>query len=123
MQQEPNLIKDLTFDFSLKTIEYVEKLEQKRKYVLANQLLKSSTSIGANVREAQQAESKADFLHKLKISMKESDETEYWLQLCAHAKDYPDCSDLIFRQKQIANVLAKIIITTTDKYFSGKRSR
>ena len=77
-----NVIVDLTLQFSLKIIYYCEELESKKKYIIARQLLKSGTSIGANVREAQNAESKADFIHKLKISAKEADETEYWLTLC-----------------------------------------
>jgi four helix bundle protein len=60
-----------TIAFSLEVIKYVELLEEKRKFVIANQLLKSGTSIGANVHEAQNAESKADFVHKFKIAAKE----------------------------------------------------
>ncbi len=76
-----NLIVDLILEFSLKIIPYCELLEEKRKFVIARQLLKSGTSIGANVREAQNAESKVDFIHKLKIAAKEADETEYWLYI------------------------------------------
>ena len=65
-----NLIVNLTFQFALNIIEFVEELEGARKCVIANQLLKSGTSIGANVREAQNAESKSDFIHKLKIAAK-----------------------------------------------------
>ena len=54
-------------------------LAEKRKYVIAKQLIRSRTSVGANIKEAQNSESKADFIHKLKISLKEADETEYWL--------------------------------------------
>jgi four helix bundle protein len=80
--KKENIILKLTFEFSLDIINYVELLESNRKYVIANQLLKSGTSIGANVREAQNAESKNDFIHKLKIAAKEIEETEYWLELC-----------------------------------------
>ena len=73
-----NLIVNITFEFALEIIEFVEELEGLRKFVLANQLLKSGTSRGANVREAQNAESKNDFIHKLKIAAKEADETEYF---------------------------------------------
>ncbi len=76
-----NLIVDLTFDFALTIISFCEDLEKERKYNLANQLFRSGTSIGANVREAQSAESKADFIHKIKISAKEAEEAEYWLLL------------------------------------------
>ncbi len=82
-----NVIVKLSFEFALQIIDFVEKLESNRKFVIANQLLKSGTSIGANVREAQNAESKADFIHKLKIAAKEADESEYWLLLCQFSKN------------------------------------
>jgi len=84
-----NLIVNLTFQFALDIIEFSEELEGVRKYVIANQILKSGTSIGANVCEAQNAESKNDFVHKLKIAAKEADETEYFLGLCQFSKTYP----------------------------------
>lgn len=59
---------------------------KQKKFVIAKQLLKSGTSIGANSVEAQNAESKADFIHKIKIAAKEADETQYWLLLCDFAK-------------------------------------
>src|SRR6476620_7970129 len=83
-----NLIVDLTFEFSLEIIRYTSLLEKERKFVLARQLLRSGTSIGANVREAQNAESKADFIHKMKIAAKEADETLYWLILCERSERY-----------------------------------
>jgi len=92
---KPNVIVDLTFEFSLKIIEFSELLESKRKFNLANQLFRSGTSIGANVWEAQDAESKADFIHKFKISAKQINETKYWLLLCQKAKSYPDSSLLL----------------------------
>lgn len=68
-----NLIVKLTFEFSLLIIDFTESLESKRKFNMSNQLFRSGTSIGANVREAQNAESKADFIHKMKIAAKEAD--------------------------------------------------
>lgn len=106
-----NLIVNLTLEFSLKTIEYSEILEESRKYVIARQLLKSGTSIGANVREAQNAESKADFIHKLKIAAKEADETEYWLTLCELSEKYPKPHGLKEKLQSIIHVLSKIIAT------------
>lgn len=76
-----NIIVEMTLEFALKIITFSELLEENKKYVIARQLLKSGTSIGANVGEAQNAESKADFIHKLAISQKEADETSYWLDL------------------------------------------
>jgi four helix bundle protein len=90
-----NIIIALSFQFSIKIIEFCEKLELNKKFVLARQLLKSGTSIGATAREAQNAESKADFIHKSKIAAKEADETEYWLLLCKESKYYPDSTELL----------------------------
>lgn len=109
---KPNIIVEKTLEFSLLVIEYAELLEEKRKYVIARQLLKSGTSIGANVREAQNAESKLDFIHKLKISAKEADETEYWLLLCQKSKSYPDCSILQEKIIDINKILSKIIASS-----------
>ena len=107
-----NLIVQLTFDFALSAIKYVELLEEKRRYVIAKQLLKSATSIGANTREAQNAESKADFIHKFKVAAKEADETEYWLLLCSHSNSYPECSHLLEQIKSIQKVITKIIASS-----------
>ena len=111
MEQKDNIILNLTIDFSIEVISFVEKLEEKRKYVVANQLLKSGTSIGANVHEAQNAESKSDFIHKLKIAHKEADETMYWLTICEKADSYPT-SELKGKLQVIIKVLSKIIAST-----------
>ncbi len=68
MKNSENIIVKLTFEFALEIIEFCEILEANKRFVIANQLLKSGTSIGANVREAQNAESKNDFIHKFKIA-------------------------------------------------------
>lgn len=112
-----NLIVNLSFNFALDIIAYAELLEKNKKYVLSNQLLKSGTSIGANIKEAQNAESKIDFIHKLKIALKEVDETEYWLLLCKHTKDYPETDLLIEKLISIAKVLNKIVATSKNKSF------
>ncbi len=104
-----NLIVDLTLQFALKIIEYCELLEANKKFVIAKQLLKSGTSIGANVHEAQNAESKADFVHKLKIAAKEADETQFWLFLCEKSKNYSFDNMLKSELKSIIKVLSKII--------------
>ena len=106
---KPNIIVDLSFQFALDIIEFCESLEKQRKYVIAKQLLKSGTSIGANIRESQNAESKADFVHKLKIAAKEADETDYWLLLCKHSPNYPTNENLTEKNHQIIKVLSKII--------------
>src|ERR1700744_6324298 len=101
-----NLIVTLTFEFALNIIEFAEELEASRKFVLANQILKSGTSIGANVREAQNAESKTDFIHKLKIAAKEADEVEYFLLLCKFSNNYPFEQSLEDKIQSIIKVLS-----------------
>ena len=116
---ENNPILKLSFDFSLLVIEYCEQLEADRKYVVARQLLKSGTSIGANSMEAQNAESKADFIHKFKIAAKEADETQYWLMLCDYAKNYPDSKILLAKLEEVQKVLNKILGTAKRKPLSA----
>jgi four helix bundle protein len=83
-----NLILNLSLEFALEIIASSELLENQKKFVIARQFLKSGTSIGANIREAQNAESKSDFIHKMKIAAKEADETESWLTLCEMSDMY-----------------------------------
>ena len=104
-----NIIVEKSFEFALLIVDYAELLESKKKYVVARQILKSGTSIGANVREAQNAESKDDFIHKMKIAAKEADETEYWLLLCQQSPHYPDCKELYEKLIVIQKILSKII--------------
>ena len=111
--EKENVIIDLTFKFSLEIMSYCHELELQKKYVIANQLLKSGTSIGANVREAQGAESKSDFKHKIKIAYKEAEETKYWLQLCQESNNYPSTKSLLQESEVILKVLGKILKTLT----------
>lgn len=104
-----NVILLKTFQFAIHIVEYAEILEEKRKFVIANQILKSGTSIGANAKEAQNSESKADFIHKMKIAIKEADETEFWLYLCNELKKYPNCDYLLEELSEILKILNKII--------------
>lgn len=113
---ENNPILKLTFVFALGIIKYCEELEAKKKYPLAKQLFRSGTSIGANAHEAQHAESKADFIHKFKISAKEMNETYYWLQLCKNSEGYPDCQVLIAQLDEIQRVINSIISSAKRKH-------
>jgi four helix bundle protein len=82
LKMKENIIKDKSFDFALRIVKlYQYLIEFKKEFVLSKQLLRSGTAIGALVREAEQAESKADFIHKLSISLKEANESEYWIEL------------------------------------------
>ncbi len=113
MAQE-NLIVNLTFKFALDIITFTEELENLKKYNLAKQLFKSGTSIGANVREAQGAESKADFIHKMKIAYKEAEETQYWLSLCKYSPGYPKPEKLLVDIESIFKVIGKIISSSKE---------
>ena len=108
-----NLIVTLTTEFALVLIEFCEVLELNRKYVIAKQLLRSGTAIAASVREAQNAESPADFLHKFKIAAKEVDETDLWLYLCQAAPSYPNPDNALHSKlNSIHKVISKIIATS-----------
>ena len=85
-----NPVKEKSFVFALRIVKLSKYLNQeKREYVLTKQLLRSGTAIGALVRESEHAESRADFIHKLAIALKEANETQYWLELL-HQDDYID---------------------------------
>jgi four helix bundle protein len=112
-----NLIVKMTFEFSTQIMLYTDLLMEKRRIPLANQLFRSGTSMGANVREAQNAESKIDFIHKMKIAAKEADETEYWLMLCKSNSNYPNPDDLSVQIDSIHKILSKIISSSK----SGKQ--
>ncbi|MDR1516644.1 MAG: four helix bundle protein [Dysgonamonadaceae bacterium] len=99
-----NIVKEKSYAFALKTIKAYKFLsEQQRELVLPKQMLRSGTAIGALVREAGHAESKADFVHKMSIALKEANETTYWLMLLKNSEYinkntfdsiFSDCSEL-----------------------------
>ncbi|MGC4233128.1 MAG: four helix bundle protein [Niabella sp.] len=112
---EKNLILKLSFDFSLLVINYCDILDERRKFTISKQLIRYATSIGANAFEAQDCESKSDFIHKMKRAAKESDETLYWLMLCNYSKNYPSTSELLVKLEEISKILNKIISTSKRK--------
>lgn len=107
-----NIIQQKSFDFALKVVRVTRYLESEQKeYVLSKQLLRSGTAIGALVCEAEHAESKKDFIHKMSISLKEANETGYWLRLLRESGlllnfDVGDINDEI---GQIIKLLASIV--------------
>jgi four helix bundle protein len=113
--EKENIIVSKTIDFALAIISFCELLEQNRKFVIANQLLKSGTSIGANVHEAQNAESRADFIHKIKIAAKEIEETKYWLVLCEKSPNYPFEPTLKTKINEIGLIVYKIISSSKSR--------
>ena len=113
-------LEERTIAFAISTIEFVSLMSRgEAASVVGKQLLRSATSIGANYREANRAESKADFIHKMKIAAKEADETEYWLLLCKRAENYPDSENLQMEVREIIRILSKIISSSKSKTLTG----
>ena len=100
-------IQDLSLDFASRNIrlyQYLNEDAEYKEYVLSKQVLRSGTSIGANVREAQHAQSDADFLSKMNIAYKEADETDYWLNLL-HNNGYLNDDQFTSLDKDMARIL------------------
>ena len=86
--KKENIIKDKTYEFALQVVKVSQDIINiKREFVLSRQILRSGTAIGALAREAEHAESKADFIHKMNIALKEANETDYWVDLL-YGSDY-----------------------------------
>ncbi len=112
---QDNIIVEKTFQFAVQILKFSPILQELKQFVLANQLLRSGMSIGANTREAQNAESKADFIHKFKIAAKEADETEYWLLLANEIVKDRLIQQLLDDLKIIQKIITKIIATTKNQ--------
>jgi len=109
-----DLLREKSFAFALRIIKLSQYLQKDHKeYVLSKQIIRSGTSIGALIREAQYAQSKADFLHKLTIALKEANETEYWLLLLKES-GYLNDKMLQSIQPEIDELL-KLLISSTKK--------
>ncbi|MEJ7610834.1 MAG: four helix bundle protein [Ferruginibacter sp.] len=108
-----NKILEMSFDFALQTITLYRKLIDKKEFIISKQLLRSGTSIGANVEEAIAAQSRKDFISKMSIASKESRETRYWLRLLDKSKIIEmDYSPYLQNSEHIINILTKIVKTT-----------
>lgn len=112
--KKDNLILNLTFKFSLNALDYAEKIYELKRYRMADQIAGSCTAIGANVKEAQNARTKNEFISKLKIAAQEADEAEYWLMLCKESLHYPDSEHLLIELTSILKVLNKIITSSIN---------
>lgn len=109
----PNIIADKSLDFALECIEVYQKLQAKKEYILSKQLLRSWTSIWANISEATAAQSKRDFFAKICIAYKEAHETHYWITLLKKSTmTEEDLTQLEEHCLDIIRMLAKIKLTT-----------
>lgn len=112
MKQE-NIIQTKSFQFSLKMIVLYKVLTENKEYILSKQLLRSGTSIGANIEEAIAAQSKRDFIAKMAISSKEARETKYWLRLLSESNYINlDYSEYLTDIEEIINILTAIVKTS-----------
>jgi len=109
-----SIVKSKSFAFAVKVVNFYKILCDRKEFVMSKQLLRSGTSIGANVREAVNGQSKADFIHKLSISQKECDESIYWLELlretnCINEIEYISMKD---DAVELLKIIRSIIITS-----------
>ena len=114
--KSPNPIREKSFAFAITVIRLFKRLQSAREFVVSNQLLKSGTSIGANVEEAMAASSRRDFLHKMSISSKEARESVYWLRLIDQSDLAPDIdvgAELEDAQ-ELVRLLTSIVKTTRE---------
>jgi four helix bundle protein len=113
-----NAVKDKSFEFAIRIVRLYQFIRDERKeYVLSKQLLRSGTSVGANIRESQNAESTLDFIHKLGIAQKELDETLYWLELLKATEILSKKEfDSIYKDATaLLKIIRSIIISTKKK--------
>lgn len=84
--KKPNIVKEKSFMFALDIIKVVKWMHnEKHEYILSKQLIRSGTAIGALIREAEHAQSRPDFIHKMNIALKEANETDYWIELLSQS--------------------------------------
>ena len=108
-----SIIKDKSFQFSLKIIRLYKNLLKEKEFIISKQLLKSATSIGANVEEALAGQSKRDFIAKMAISSKEARETKYWLRLLKESDlSNQKVNDLLIDIEEIIKILTSIVKTS-----------
>lgn len=115
--EKKNIVKEKSFLFAIEIVGLYKVLAERKEFVLSRQMLRSGTSIGANIREAEQAQSKADFIHKLSISLKEANETEYWLELLFETQYISESEFLNMKPKimELLKLLTSIINTSKIK--------
>lgn len=120
-----SIIAGKAYAFALEIVRLYKKIiNDKKEYVLAKQLLRSGTSIGANINEAISGQSKRDFVHKLNIALKEARETNYWLNLLKDS-EYINLSEfetLNNKCNELIKMLTSIIMTTKERYFNKENS-
>lgn len=110
-----NIIVTKTFDFALTVVNLFIELKKENEFIISKQILRSATSIGANVEEAIAAQSRKDFIHKMSIASKEARDTKYWLRLLDKSNlTSISMSNYLIEIEHILNIITKIIKTTQE---------
>jgi len=119
MEKKENIVMNKSYAFALRIIKlYKHLINNEKEYVLSKQILRSGTSIGALIKEAEHAQSKADFINKMNIALKEANETEYWLMLLKDS-DYLDeksFSSLDMDSAELIKLLVSIVKTSKQNH-------
>lgn len=121
--EKKNVVKEKSFAFALRVVKLNRYLQEEgREYVVSKQLLRSGTAVGALVREAEQAESKADFVHKLAVALKEANETDYWIELLYQSEliDEKGFNSIKPNVVELIKWLTSIIKTTRQQFAGGR---
>jgi len=122
--KKDNLIVDKSFEFALLILDLYKKLKEEKEFDISRQVMRSGTSIGANINEAVAGESKKDFIHKLSISLKESHETVYWLRLIKMSNITEINVDKHLEEAQrLIRILTSIIVTSKKNLKQKARSK
>ena len=108
IENSDNPIVDLTYNFGVRIVKFYKHLTTKQVYVLSKQLLRCGTSIGANVNESIHAQSRADFISKMNIALKEADETDYWLRLLRDS-DVIEENEFVSLQKDVKQIIGTLV--------------
>ncbi|MDH6341789.1 four helix bundle protein [Parabacteroides sp. PFB2-12] len=118
-----NVVREKSFAFALRIVKLFKYLtEEKKEYILSKQLIRSGTAIGALQSESENAESEADFIHKLAIAQKECNETLYWLKLLYYS-DYLDetaFQSIYYDAEELKRIITAIVRTTKERGKKGK---
>lgn len=114
-----NVVREKSFAFAVRVVHLHRYLmSQKKEFILSKQLLRSGTAIGAAVREAEQAESSADFIHKMAVGLKEANESEYWILLLRETDYLSDveAQSLLDDNRELLRLLTSIVKTTKSRH-------
>ena len=119
-----NTLHDKSLSFAVRTVNFYNFLcDQKKEFVISKQILRSGTSIGANIRESKNAESSSDYVHKLSIALKEADETQYWLEVLSQSNiiEENEYSSMNNDVKELIALLTSIIKNKKQSTINQKR--